>query len=62
MAILPLHTNWDPVEMKVGPFAPPAVAAAAKRYFDNHMMKMKTPLDRRYQEMHSGHLLFIRPG
>jgi alkanesulfonate monooxygenase SsuD/methylene tetrahydromethanopterin reductase-like flavin-dependent oxidoreductase (luciferase family) len=62
MAILLLHTNWDPVEMKVGPFAPPAVAAVAKRYFDDHIMQMKTPLDRRYQEMHQGHLVFMRPG
>ena len=61
-AILLLHTNWDPVEMKVGPFAPPAVAPLAKRYFEEHIMKMKTPLDRRFQEMHLGHLVFVRPG
>jgi hypothetical protein len=23
---------------------------------------MKTPLDRRFQEMHLGHLVFVRPG
>ncbi len=62
MAILLLHTNWDPVDMKVGPFAPPAVAAMAKRYFDEHIMTMQTPLDRRYQEMHLGHLVFMREG
>lgn len=62
MAILLLHTNWDPVDMKIGPFAPPAVADAAKRYFDDHIMHMKTPLDRRFQEMHLGHLVFLRPG
>ena len=61
-AILMLHTNWDPVEMKVGPFAPPALESLAKRYFDEHIMKMKTPIDRRYQEMHLGHLVFVRPG
>ncbi|MEE2984065.1 MAG: LLM class flavin-dependent oxidoreductase [Pseudomonadota bacterium] len=61
-AILLLHTNWDPVEMKVGPFAPPSVAPLAKRYFEEHIMKMKTPLDRRFQEMHLGHLVFVRPG
>lgn len=62
MAILLLHTNWDPVEMKVGPFAPPSVAPLAKRYFEEHIMKMKTPLEKRYQEMHLGHLVFTRPG
>lgn len=61
-AILALHTNWDPVKMKVGPFAPPSVEPLAKRYFDEHIMKMKTPLDRRYQEMHLGHEVFLRPG
>lgn len=61
-AILLLHTNWDPKEMKVGPFAPPEVAPLAKRYFDDHIMRMKTPLDKRFQEMHLGHLVFLRPG
>ena len=61
-AILLLHTNWDPVQMKAGPFAPPEVAQLAKRYFDEHIMKMKTPLDRRYQEMHYGHLVFLNEG
>lgn len=61
-AILLLHTNWDPVEMKAGPFAPPAVADRAKKYFDEHIMKMKTPMTKRYQEMHNGHLTFLQPG
>jgi alkanesulfonate monooxygenase SsuD/methylene tetrahydromethanopterin reductase-like flavin-dependent oxidoreductase (luciferase family) len=61
-AILLLHTNWDPTKMKVGPFAPPEVAPLAKRYFEEHIMKMKTPLQQRYQEMHLGHLIFTRPG
>ena len=42
-AILLLHTNWDPDEMKIGPFAPPSIAPLAKRYFEEHIMKMKTP-------------------
>jgi len=62
MAILLLHTNWDPVEMKIGPFAPPSLEPLAKRYFNEHILKMETPIDRRYQEMHLGHLVFIRPG
>ncbi len=61
-AILALHTYWDPVEMKVGPFAPPSMEPLARRYFDEHIMKLKTPLDRRYQEMHLGHEVFLRPG
>ena len=61
-AILALHTNWDPVEMKIGPFAPPSMAPLAKRYFNEHIMKMKTPMEKRYQEIHLGHLVFLRPG
>jgi 5,10-methylenetetrahydromethanopterin reductase len=62
MAILLLHTNWDPKDIQVGPFAPPSVADTAKAYFDAHIMKMKTPMDRRFQEMHLGHLVFMREG
>lgn len=61
-AILLLHTNWDEKEMKIGPFAPPELAPLAKRYFDEHIMKMKTPLEKRFQEMHYGHLAFLREG
>jgi len=62
LAILSLHSMWDPIEMKVGVFAPPSFASQARRYHDEHVMKMQTPLDRRYQEMHHGHNLFLQPG
>jgi len=61
-AILLLHTAWDPVEMKPGLFAPPEIAPLAKRYFEEFIMKMKTPLEKRYQEMHHGHLVFLQEG
>jgi alkanesulfonate monooxygenase SsuD/methylene tetrahydromethanopterin reductase-like flavin-dependent oxidoreductase (luciferase family) len=61
-AILLLHTNWDPNKMQIGPFAPPEMAPLAKRYFDEHIMKMKTPLEKRFQEMHYGHLVSLRDG
>lgn len=62
MALLLLHTNWDPEQIAVGPFAPPGVAAQARRYYDEVIMRMKTPMDRRFQEMHLGHLIFLREG
>lgn len=61
-AILLLHTNWDPENMKIGPFAPPQVADLAKRYFDEMIMTMRTPIEKRFQEMHLGHLVFLRDG
>ena len=43
-------------------FAPKEVAAIARRYFEEHIMKMETPLEKRYQEMHTGHITFLREG
>jgi 5,10-methylenetetrahydromethanopterin reductase len=61
-AIVLLHTRWEPGDLKIGPFAPPSIAQLARRYFDEHIMKMKTPADRRFQEMHYGHVIFLQPG
>jgi len=33
-----------------------------ERYRDEYVAKMKTPADRRYLEMHEGHLIYMRPG
>jgi alkanesulfonate monooxygenase SsuD/methylene tetrahydromethanopterin reductase-like flavin-dependent oxidoreductase (luciferase family) len=60
-AILLLHAVWDPDKMVAGPFAPPNLAPLAQRYFHEHVLTMDTPLERRYQEMHLGHLIFVRP-
>ncbi|MGD0075161.1 MAG: hypothetical protein ABSD31_12605 [Candidatus Binataceae bacterium] len=62
LAIVLLHTRWEPGELKIGPFAPPSIAPLARRYFEEHIMKMKTPADRRFQEMHYGHVIFLQPG
>ena len=61
-AILMLHTNWSPKKMVVGPFSPPQFAKKAKKYFDEHIMGMKTPMKKRFQEMHKGHLTFLQEG
>ncbi|MBT4205865.1 MAG: LLM class flavin-dependent oxidoreductase [Proteobacteria bacterium] len=61
-AILLLHTNWDPKKMMPGPFAPPEVAGLAKKYYTQRIMKMKTPMSKRYQEMHAGHLTKLQKG
>ena len=61
-AILLLHTNWAPKKMAAGPFAPPEVADLAKKYFNQHIKKMKTPMAKRYQQMHAGHLTQLQPG
>ena len=32
------------------------------RYRDNYIAKMRTPQDRRYLEVHEGHLIYLKPG
>ncbi len=61
-AMLALHTIWSPDEIPVGPFAPPSLYDLAKRYRDECIMKMSTPMEKRYQELHTGHLIFLKPG
>ena len=48
--------------MGAGPFAPARFKKQAEEYFKNHIMKMKTPLEKRFQEMHMGHLTFLQKG
>jgi alkanesulfonate monooxygenase SsuD/methylene tetrahydromethanopterin reductase-like flavin-dependent oxidoreductase (luciferase family) len=33
-----------------------------ERYRDEYVAKMKTPEDRRYLEVHEGHLIYLKPG
>lgn len=61
-AILLLHTAWSPENMGPGPFAPTRFRKQAEEYFKNHIMEMKTPLEKRFQEMHKGHLTFLQEG
>lgn len=60
-AMLALHTIWSPEEIPVGPFAPPSLYDLAKRYRDECIMKMSTPMEKRFQEIHLGHLIFLKP-
>ncbi|MGD0075339.1 MAG: LLM class flavin-dependent oxidoreductase [Candidatus Binataceae bacterium] len=60
-AMLTLHTIWSPEKIPVGPFAPPSLYDLAKRYRDECIMKMSTPMEKRFQEIHSGHLIFVKP-
>lgn len=60
-ALLALHTIWTPEEIPVGPFAPPSLYELAKRYRDECIMKMSTPIEKRFQEIHLGHLIFVKP-
>lgn len=60
-ALITLHTIWTPEEIPVGPFAPPALHEMARRYHAECIMKMSTPMAKRFQEIHLGHLIFVKP-
>ncbi len=57
-----LHPYWEPGEIPVGRFGTPALRPLAEKYHRDYLMKMKTPLEKRYQEIHLGHLIFLKPG
>ena len=61
-AVVGLHTFWRPGEIPVSKFGPPVLQPLATKYHREYLMKMKTPPEKRYQEMHLGHLIFLKPG
>jgi 5,10-methylenetetrahydromethanopterin reductase len=60
MAIVMLHALWE--QSAVGAGLPGPLLKLWERYRDDYVSKMKTPADRRYLEMHEGHLIYLRPG
>jgi len=60
MAIVMLHALWE--QSAVGAGLPAPLLKLWERYRDDYVSKMKTPADRRYLEMHEGHLIYLRPG
>jgi 5,10-methylenetetrahydromethanopterin reductase len=59
-AVVMLHALWE--QSAVGEGLPAPLHKLWERYRDEYVAKMKTPADRRYLEMHEGHLIYLRPG
>jgi alkanesulfonate monooxygenase SsuD/methylene tetrahydromethanopterin reductase-like flavin-dependent oxidoreductase (luciferase family) len=59
-AVVMLHALWEQSAVSAGLQGP--LAKLWERYRDDYAAKMKTPADRRYLEMHEGHLIYLRPG
>src|SRR5260221_3011014 len=59
-AVVMLHALWEQSAVSAGLQGP--LAKLWERYRDEYAAKMKTPADRRYLEMHEGHLIYMRPG
>src|SRR6185437_15256860 len=57
-AIVPLHAMWEGSAV-TPPWMPRGLW---ERYRDEYVAQMKTPEDRRYLEVHEGHLIYLKPG
>ncbi len=59
--VLLLHALWERNRGLVGPLEAP-FAERIRRYREEYVERMKTPADRRYLEIHEGHLIYLTPG
>ncbi len=59
-AIVMMHALWE--QSAVGAGLPAPLLKLWESYRDEYVAKSKTPADRRYLEMHEGHLVYLRPG
>lgn len=57
-SIISMHALWE--QSRIEP--PSSAPALWGRYRDEYIAKMKTPEDRRYLEIHEGHLIYMKPG
>lgn len=59
-AIVFLHALWE--QSAVAAALPDSLMKLWERYRDDYVAKMKTAPDRRYLEVHEGHLIYMKPG
>jgi 5,10-methylenetetrahydromethanopterin reductase len=59
-AVVFLHALWE--QSAVAAALPPALTKLWERYRDEYVNHLKTPPDKRYLEVHEGHLIYMKPG
>jgi alkanesulfonate monooxygenase SsuD/methylene tetrahydromethanopterin reductase-like flavin-dependent oxidoreductase (luciferase family) len=59
-AIVFLHALWEASAITANLQGP--LAKLWERYREDYVAKMKTPADKRYLEVHEGHLIYMKPG
>ena len=59
-AIVALHALWE--RSAVASDLPPILKDLYDRYDKEYVAGLKTPADRRYLEIHEGHLIYLKPG
>jgi alkanesulfonate monooxygenase SsuD/methylene tetrahydromethanopterin reductase-like flavin-dependent oxidoreductase (luciferase family) len=55
-----LHAMWEASAITASSSSP--FQKQWERYRGEYVAKMKTPPDRRYLEVHEGHLIYLKPG
>jgi 5,10-methylenetetrahydromethanopterin reductase len=59
-AVVLLHKTWEASAITSSAASP--FQKQWERYRDEYVAKLKTPEDRRYLEVHEGHLIYLKPG
>lgn len=59
-AIVALHALWE--RSAVATDLPPMLKDLYERYDKDYVAGLRTPADRRYLEIHEGHLIYLKPG
>jgi alkanesulfonate monooxygenase SsuD/methylene tetrahydromethanopterin reductase-like flavin-dependent oxidoreductase (luciferase family) len=59
-AVVLLHAMWEASAITASSSSP--FQKQWERYRDEYVAKLKTPADRRYLEVHEGHLIYLKPG
>ena len=59
-AIVFLHALWEQSAVASG--IPESLGRLWQRYRDEYIANSKTPADRRYLDVHEGHLVYMKPG
>ncbi len=59
-AIVFLHALWEQSTVAAG--LPTPLLKLWERYRDDYVAHMKTPTNKRYLEVHEGHLIYMKPG
>jgi alkanesulfonate monooxygenase SsuD/methylene tetrahydromethanopterin reductase-like flavin-dependent oxidoreductase (luciferase family) len=59
-AVVFLHALWE--QSAVASAVPSALQPLWQRYHDEYLARLKTPPDKRYLEVHEGHLIYMKPG
>ncbi|HKA55768.1 MAG TPA: LLM class flavin-dependent oxidoreductase [Candidatus Binatia bacterium] len=60
LAVVALHALWE--RSAVASDLPVSLQQLYDRYDKEYVANMKTPADRRYLEVHEGHLIYLKPG